>query len=464
MNMKKNMRPDGRKRVKSWPILIAALGVASALLAAAEFKFPGDIFVDNVAGPRLVNTLTTSTVPVVIPQRGAMGDGLGSTTDGGNCPALIESGVLVAEFCASTMYVGPQTGGGTTLNIRDEGLLGFSEEQGNGSNILRFKAPASLTANQLCEFENDSAFIPDSCVGNSVDNVGYDEVLEEGSGLTKRAQLNFIGSNVTCVDNAGRTECTFTAPAGFSDSAGLRALLSDENGTGAALFDGATSPNFGTTVTVGGKDACLEDGTNCLVTENSTNTLTNKTIDPEGSGNAIGRLIYVPLRPVTCQSSIPLLNWDYETTNTPAASCITGSNTQKGYADFDQTTDECLQWTGQLPSTWTGAIDADYAWMTTATSGSVAWCMQIICVGNTETDDPAFPAQASGNCVTDAAHGTTNQMNFISKTGISASGCAASEEMHVRLCRDPNETGGQTDTVAADARLADVQLKMRVTE
>lgn len=46
------------------------------------------------------------------------------------------------------------------------------------------------------------------------DGVGYDEVLEEGSGLTKRAQVNFIGSTITCVDNAGntRTDCTVTAP------------------------------------------------------------------------------------------------------------------------------------------------------------------------------------------------------------------------------------------------------------
>jgi hypothetical protein len=43
------------------------------------------------------------------------------------------------------------------------------------------------------------------------DGVGYDEVMEEGAGVTKRAQLNFIGGIVTCVDNASRTECTFTA-------------------------------------------------------------------------------------------------------------------------------------------------------------------------------------------------------------------------------------------------------------
>ncbi|MHC4064640.1 MAG: beta strand repeat-containing protein [Planctomycetota bacterium] len=44
------------------------------------------------------------------------------------------------------------------------------------------------------------------------DGVGYDEVLEESVGLTKRAQINFLGSVITCVDNAGgtRTDCTIS--------------------------------------------------------------------------------------------------------------------------------------------------------------------------------------------------------------------------------------------------------------
>jgi len=47
-------------------------------------------------------------------------------------------------------------------------------------------------------------------LGAGGDGVGYDEVLDEGTGLTKRAQLNFIGGGVSCVDNPGatRTDCT----------------------------------------------------------------------------------------------------------------------------------------------------------------------------------------------------------------------------------------------------------------
>ncbi len=47
-------------------------------------------------------------------------------------------------------------------------------------------------------------------IASAVDGVGYDEVMEEGAGLTKRAKLNFIGEHVTAVDNAGssRTDVT----------------------------------------------------------------------------------------------------------------------------------------------------------------------------------------------------------------------------------------------------------------
>lgn len=50
-------------------------------------------------------------------------------------------------------------------------------------------------------------------VSGASDGVGYDEVLDEASGLTKRAQLNFIGAGVSCVDNAGatRTDCTISS-------------------------------------------------------------------------------------------------------------------------------------------------------------------------------------------------------------------------------------------------------------
>jgi hypothetical protein len=65
--------------------------------------------------------------------------------------------------------------------------------------------------------------------GGAADGVGYDEVLEEGSGLTKRAKVNFIGPDVTCADNGGatRTDCTIAdlaAAAHTHDTSTISAL------------------------------------------------------------------------------------------------------------------------------------------------------------------------------------------------------------------------------------------------
>jgi hypothetical protein len=45
---------------------------------------------------------------------------------------------------------------------------------------------------------------------------GYTTVQDEGSGLTQRQTINFVGSGVSCVDNSGstRTDCTISAAAG----------------------------------------------------------------------------------------------------------------------------------------------------------------------------------------------------------------------------------------------------------
>lgn len=47
---------------------------------------------------------------------------------------------------------------------------------------------------------------------------GYNQVMEEGSALTARTTINFIGTGVTCADASSRTECTFTGGSGAWES------------------------------------------------------------------------------------------------------------------------------------------------------------------------------------------------------------------------------------------------------
>ena len=79
-----------------------------------------------------------------------------------------------------------------------------------------------------------------SQLGNAgaADGVGYDEVLDEASGLTKRAQLNFTGAGVACVDNPGatRTDCDISGAAGNEFADNLFRVTDDGDNTAKLAF------------------------------------------------------------------------------------------------------------------------------------------------------------------------------------------------------------------------------------
>ena len=74
---------------------------------------------------------------------------------------------------------------------------------------------------------------------------GYVTILDEGSPLTARTAVNFIGTPITCVDNAGatRTDCTVTAisgPTGPTGPTGATGATGPTGPTGATGLTGAT--------------------------------------------------------------------------------------------------------------------------------------------------------------------------------------------------------------------------------
>jgi hypothetical protein len=160
-----------------------------------------------------------------------------------------------------------------------------------------------------------------------------------------------------------------------------------------------------------------------------------------------------------CQNATAGLLWNSPTSNAAAAACLTGTNTQEASADFDAATDESLQITARLPAQYNGgAMAFKVGWKAVATSGAAGLCVSVVCVADAETDDPAFPAQSTTNCVSDTAKGTTLQTNdaLISYT---PSGCAAGERMHIQLSRDANG-GVVTDDMTGDARVLDLEASI----
>lgn len=195
----------------------------------------------------------------------------------------------------------------------------------------------------------------------------------------------------------------------------------------------------------------------------STGAWTNFVLNTESTGNTLTIQEETWWDVAACQNTTASLVWDVPTTNAPAATCDTGSNTQKGYAAFDDTTDESFEMHWVLPTGFTGAIDLGFIWKAAATFGAVGWCAQLIRVADGSTSDPAYPAQASGNCVSDTAKGTTLQENRANITGVTCTSCAAGDHVYVRISRDANG-GAVTDSMTGDAFLMKVGRTWRVAK
>jgi hypothetical protein len=193
-------------------------------------------------------------------------------------------------------------------------------------------------------------------------------------------------------------------------------------------------------------------GTSVLRVTASTGAITNATLDGEGSGNTITLTEEQWFNVASCQNTTAAHIFDTPTSNIPAETCDTGTNTQKGYLAFDATTDESIYGHWVLPTGFTGSIDIKFKWKIVATSGAVGWCFQMIRVTDGSTSDPAFPAQAAGNCVSDTAKGTTLQENDASISGVTCTSCAAGDHVYWRLSRDANG-GAVTDDASGDAFL-----------
>ena len=68
----------------------------------------------------------------------------------------------------------------------------------------------SPATGNCAEFDANDDLVDAGAACGGSDGVGYDEILDEAVARTKRAQVNFIGGGVSCVDNPGatRTDCT----------------------------------------------------------------------------------------------------------------------------------------------------------------------------------------------------------------------------------------------------------------
>lgn len=195
--------------------------------------------------------------------------------------------------------------------------------------------------------------------------------------------------------------------------------------------------------------------TRTVVGRDTADTLTNKELDGEGTGNVLTLPFQWLLPTAACDNATAGPMWDLFTANVPSVACFTGSNSTKGVFDFDPTTAEFAQIMLKLPSDWTDNVDVDLTWFAAATTGATRWSIQTACTAVGETDDPAW---GTADDLNDTAQGTTLQTNEIAFSAIAMAGCAAGELFHLRVGRDAADAG---DTMGGDARLSFVEVTHR---
>lgn len=142
---------------------------------------------------------------------------------GGSVPSACAAGEAVtsngtALLCSSAITASNLVCGGTCVADAEISAVATTKLTGTvtDAQLASNYSGVGTCTNQFARALNDNAAPTCSTVVLGTDTTGsyYDTIQEDGATLTKRAALNFIGAGVTCVDNASKTECTFTSEGG----------------------------------------------------------------------------------------------------------------------------------------------------------------------------------------------------------------------------------------------------------
>lgn len=196
--------------------------------------------------------------------------------------------------------------------------------------------------------------------------------------------------------------------------------------------------------------------------QNTVNLL-NTRFNAESTGNVLTLPFSEWWMAATCELSGPWgSDWHYHTpaTDAPSPNCSDTSPTVGVYGslEFHDSATEYLYRDWIVPSGWTGAIDLKIVWFSVVTSGNVVWQIKTFCTADNETLDTSTWTYNAAQTITDAAKGSGGLQNLATLAGVTTTGCAAGEVLHLKLYRDPTHA---SDTLAASAYLLGVEWTFR---
>jgi len=188
-----------------------------------------------------------------------------------------------------------------------------------------------------------------------------------------------------------------------------------------------------------------------IVTASSTNTLTNKTLNAESTGNSLSIPIKAFFAAGGCINSTAGNGFDIGVANAPTPSC-SGTIVRKGVLQFARGNTAYISW--HLPPDWnsSAATDIELGFTTTdTTNGHVtSFNVQTGCniVNGTATDDPALNASQALSVTTGASQVSGGELTG-KLTSMTMTGCVADYNFEVAITRNNTGTDTNTDTAVA---------------
>ncbi len=187
-------------------------------------------------------------------------------------------------------------------------------------------------------------------------------------------------------------------------------------------------------------------------------TLTEKALDVEDSGNVITTVSKIYIDGASCIGATATLNWDDAGTGdtAPTAACNDTGSIQRPSADFAGGAVNSFERTIRLPSDWASAENVDisirYVSVAASPTGNVEWDVSTICRAAGQTWDAAFNAAQT---ITDAV-AAQNVLNDGDQAAVTMTTCAADEDWSLKVSRD-----GTNDTNNDLAKLLGVMITLR---